>query len=79
MAELQIFSVHCFGPSYGVSGKADVRFGEIKMELELSPDDTAQVLAITMAAAQREQARLADEIRTAQPALLCAPTDWEEV
>lgn len=68
MTELKIESAHFFG--WHSTGQAKAKFGETEIEVKVDEATTAEILALIMRYVQDQQARMADEIRTAQPALL---------
>lgn len=68
MTELKIESAHFFG--WHSTGQAKAKFGETEIEVKVDEATTAEILALIMRYVQAQQRRMADEIATAQPALL---------
>lgn len=57
------------------TGHADVLFGDHKMQVNFDEATSAELKAIALAFIQQEQRKIADDIASAQPALLA---DWTE-
>lgn len=81
MAELKIDTVCTIWN--GTSGTIHAVFGEQKMEIKMTNEQCAEVNALALRYVQARQQALADEIASAQPALLMPPevqdATWSEV
>lgn len=74
MTQLSIDSFVVVGLGYGPgSGNIDARFGEQKLQIKFTDAQCAELSALVLGYVIQRQAALADEIRTAQPALLASP------
>lgn len=74
MTQLSIDSFVVIGLAYGPgSGNVDAHFGQQRLQIKFTEAEIAELSSMVLGYVQSRQAALADEIRTAQPALLASP------
>ena len=71
MTELKLHSLCVVGLGYSAgSGSIDVQFGETKMSVKFTEAQCQEFASLALGYVQAQQRQIADEIATAQPALL---------